>query len=402
MVQGNAILVVDLGNSSTKGKVMFGKDANGKYRFRKFDIPNVFAPIDKDYEVSSDYSTDNSTILRTNTSLNGISICGDFCTGELQARERAMSAIKPSATRKKWECESTVLSMRMAFYQAAKCIMEMQHVSDFDQLDLNWKVVVLLPPGDVDNGKAPITEIIKNISTVDAVFPEVSLPINVETVTVLPEGYCAYIATVYDVGQVYRPEYKYLTEEVIIIFDIGAGTTDVCLVRKNKLIQNSRHTITQGGNNVYQQVKRKLQLDGIDIDDDSIRAGILCGYVKDGSKKIDIVDKINQARNEIADKIISAFQDFIEMSDIKLRSVGYAITCGGGAMSDSTCQGIIPLSQHIINNFKKLSPNAELVATPTEVVTITSDDGNSSKVEQPIPLRELNLLGASILAEVLK
>ena len=70
MVQGSGILVVDLGNSSTKGKVLFGKDSQtGKYRERKFDIPNVFAPIDEGYVVSSDYDDDTSTILRVDTQL---------------------------------------------------------------------------------------------------------------------------------------------------------------------------------------------------------------------------------------------------------------------------------------------------------------------------------------------
>ena len=46
MIQGKAILVVDFGNSSTKGMVLFGKvGATGRYRKAQFEVPNAFAPI---------------------------------------------------------------------------------------------------------------------------------------------------------------------------------------------------------------------------------------------------------------------------------------------------------------------------------------------------------------------
>ena len=99
MVQGKATLVVDLGNSSTKAKVLYGKDAQtGKYRERKFEIPNYFAPIDSDYEVSADYSEATSTILRVNTSLNNREIVGEFCNGELQQKQKPLSVITVSYT----------------------------------------------------------------------------------------------------------------------------------------------------------------------------------------------------------------------------------------------------------------------------------------------------------------
>lgn len=41
MIQGHATLIVDLGNSSTKATVLFGKDSQtGKYRARSFEVPN--------------------------------------------------------------------------------------------------------------------------------------------------------------------------------------------------------------------------------------------------------------------------------------------------------------------------------------------------------------------------
>lgn len=402
MVQGKAILVVDLGNSSTKGKVLFGKSSqSGKYREKRFDLPNVFAPIESDYEVSPDYDEFNSAIIKVDTELNGVDIKGYFCNGDLQAKEKPMATIKPSATSKKYDLESTVLSYRLAFLQAHKAIMNMQRVSDFSQLDITWKVVTLLPPGDVDEGKDKIIDIVKSITEVESVLPQAKIPIKIESVAVLPEGYCAYAGVVYDVGCVYRPEYKYLLEETVLVIDIGAGTTDCLLIKNNKLVQSSKHTVTQGGNNVYQYVRRKLRCKGLDLDDTVIRNGIIKGVVKDGSKEESIVDIVNDAKAEIAQKIISEFQDYIEDSDIKVRSIGHVLVCGGGSMADSDVPEILPLSKRVFDFFHKLSPNSSLIELPKHTVTKNSEDGDTEKVVETISPRDLNLLGASILADLM-
>lgn len=402
MVQGNAVLVVDLGNSSTKGKVLFGKDStSGKFRSRKFDISNVFAPIPTDYEVSDDYNTDTSTILKVETELDGHSIVGNYCNGELQEREKPLSTIKPSASSKKYHLDSTVLSMRLAFLYGYKAIMEMQRVNDYDQLDITWTVVTLLPPGDIDDGKIPMTQLVKSVTSFEAVYPKVSKDINITKVVVLPEGYCAYAGVIYDVGHTFRPDYKFLTGETVLVIDIGAGTTDILMIASNKLVQNSKYTISQGGNNVYQLVRRSIMKTGTVIDEADIRNGVISGYVKDGSKQVSIVDYVNEAKQEVAQKIVSEIQDFLELTDIKARSVGYVLVCGGGSMQDSDVQAIKPLSERIIESFKQLSPNSELVEIPTHVVTKRIDEDTTDKVEEQISPRELNLIGASILAELL-
>lgn len=400
MVQGNANLIIDLGNSSTKCIVQFGKDSQtGKYRERRFDIPNIFAPISSDYEVSPDYDDATSTILCVDSELDGRVIKGCFCNGELQEKEKPISTIKPSATSKKYDLDSTVLSYHLAFLFAYKAIMNMNRISDFNQLDISWNVITLLPPGDHDIGKEPITNIIMSIKEVNCCFPVCKIPVKINRVFVFPEGFCAYAAVVYDKGMVYRQDNKFLTEESVLVIDIGAGTTDFLLIKNNKLVQNSKCTVTQGGNNVYQYVRRKLKAKGLDLDDTDIRNGIIKGVVKDGSKEISIIDIVNDAKEEVATKIISGFQDYVEDTDIKLRSVGYVLVCGGGSMKDSDAESIITLGEKVLERFKQLSPNADLVEIPTHIVTKELGDGDTKKMEERISPRDLNLLGASILAE---
>lgn len=401
MVEGNAILVVDLGNSSTKGKVLFGKDGKtGRYRERQFDLSNVFAPIDKGYVVSNDYDDETSTILRVDAELNGHPIKGDFCNGELQQKEKPLCIIKPSASDRKYNLDSTILSFRLAFLHAYKAIMRMQRVSDYKQLKITWSVVTLLPPGDIDEGSDILKKLVEDITVVESVFPEVTIPISIKSVSVLPEGYCAYAGVVYNSGMKFREDYKFLTGETVLVIDIGAGTSDILLIKNNKLVQNSKYTVTQGGNNVYQLVRRNLRVSGLDLELADIQQGVISGKVRDGSKEISIVDLVNSAKSEVAQKLVSEIQDFLEVTDIKARSVGYVLICGGGSMQMSNIKEIVPMSDKVIESFKQLSPNSTLVQLPTHVVTRDNDEGEAVKCEEMISPRELNLIGASILAEV--
>ena len=203
----------------------------------------------------------------------------------------------------------------------------------------------------------------------------------------------------YDKGQIFRMGYEYLKDETIMIFDIGAGTTDCMIIRKNKLIQDSKHTVEQGGNNVHNLVRKELRMRGIDLDEQSIIEGVIKGKVRDGAKDISIVDIVNQAKRTVAQKITSDFQDYLSTVDIRMRSIGYVLVCGGGSMSDVSCPDIVPLSASIIELLKKLSPNMELIELPKVQVTTTDDTGNSQTKDVELSARMLNLVGASILAE---
>lgn len=405
MIQGNATLVIDLGNSSTKGMVLFGKDSQtGKYRERRFDLLNQFSVVRPDYVVPTDYSDTTSTVLTVDAVVNGNQLKGTYLNGEAQQKEKPSGALRPSATRKKYELDTTALSIELAFLYGFKAIMNMSRISDFSQLDITWKVVVLLPPGDVKAGKEKTESLVKSITRVTTSFPKCDLPTNIDKVVVLPEGYCAYIACVYDKGHVFRADYKYLNDETVIVFDIGAGTTDCMLVKDGKLVQSSMHTVGKGGNNVVQIVKRELELQGIELDDEDVQKGVINGYIKDGATKMPIADIVNNAKSEVASIIIDDFTGYLERTNLKARSVGYVLVCGGGSINDSDCSEIKPLSESLVDNFKALSPNAALIDIPTHIVSKADEndeDGVLKKVEEKINPRDLNLIGASILAELL-
>ena len=80
--------------------------------------------------------------------------------------------------------------------------------------------------------------------------------------------------------------------------------------------------------------------------------------------------------------------------------MGYVLVCGGGSIDDG-CEEIAPLSHKVLESFKTLSPNSELINIPEHTVQKEDEDGVPVTVKEQISSRDLNIIGASILAEVL-
>lgn len=400
MLEGNATLVIDFGNSSTKCVCRFGKDRNKIPFRRRFDLSNTFAQVETGYTVPSDYSPNTSTLIKVDTELGDRPVVGEYANGMLQVNEFPLAAIKPSATLKKYDSIATVLSVRQAFLHAYREIMVNMGITDIEQLKLTWKVVALLPPGDLENGKEPMKKIIENVDSIHSLFPRRDIEINISDVMVLPEGLCAYIAVTHETSDTFRVGYEDLMSASVMVFDIGAGTTDCLLIKNNALVQNSKHTINTGGNNVMQKVRGKLNLKGIDIDMTEIKEGMLTGVVRDGSKPIGIVKLINNAKREVAQQIINDFQEYLEKTGIKTRSVGYVLICGGGSMDSEENDEIETLGFHVGDNFKLYAPNCITVELPVVTETVTEEDGTIQKKTYQLSPRDLNLIGAEMVADV--
>ncbi len=399
MIQGNASLIVDFGNSSTKCTVLFGRSAKtGLIKERSFELSNEFAVIEPNYVVSPDYDEKTSCILTMHSKVDTTPIVGDFCNGELQRKEKPSSSLRPSATRKKWSLPSTILSFNLALYKASLAVLAMSGTSDISQLGIQWDVVALLPPGDMEVGAKPMEDLLKSVTEVNVKYPKVSFPVKIRNVSILPEGFCAYTACVYTKQLKFRPENQHLTGETVLVLDIGAGTTDYVVIEDNKIVRSSMYSITQGGNNVFQAVRKSLRLRGIDVKDDAIRKAITEGFVKDGAKAVNIVDLINKGKEDVAQVIKAEFLNFLEETGVKTRSIGYILVSGGGAITDSHVEGVKPISESIIENFKTLAPNCECVQIPTDYICFTDMYGNKIECEEQLSLRWLNLFGASILA----
>jgi hypothetical protein len=398
MIYGNATLVIDLGNSSTKGALLYGKDTKtDETRIIPFELSNKFGTVisnEKEFEAyMNEYANDgSSTVMRYNNTY--------YCNGAIQEINFHANAVRPTASTKKYDSVCAIPSMMLAFIKATDIILKTENVKSTDDLDITWNIVALLPPGDLEAGKDVITEKAKSITRIDSAIPKMTFDVKIDKVAVLPEGLCAYMAVVFNTGRKVRTEYKYLTEETVLVADIGAGTTDFILVRNNKLVQNSKYTVNKGGNQVSAQVRSALNSKRkISISKDKLESALSEGVIKNGATKEDIRDIISDVRAEMGAELQSKVLDYFEEINIDSSEIGYIILCGGGSIDDKS--GVKSLGYYVSKSLKDIIPNAEVVELPVRTVQKLDNTGEFSSVEEKMSPRELNILGACIMAETM-
>ena len=413
MVKGKAVLVLDFGNSETRVAVKYGKDSQQRIRERKFDLPNSFARVQDDYVIPDSYDKDTSSIMEMSCATSTKEYFGRFAHGEVVRVEfePTGACIRPTAQLKKYDTYNTVLSYGASLLQAVRCIMEMTQTPDPNDLDLELDVVALLPPGDIKNGAEALEKLIKS-AEIKFVEPNVDFTgIKPNKVIVLPEGFCAYIGVVYESLGVFREGYSDIAKGITLIIDIGAGTTDCIMVENGKVVDNSKHTVSIGGNNVRQSVRAKVKekYEFKPNENDATQA-IVSGILQDGSKKINILDIIDESKQVVAVRLTNDIRDFFEEIMYNVRRLENLLVCGGGTLSGTIDkeelikmgykeEGLVdrPISEIIKDYISEFAPNITLVELPKKKVK----DSSGVETLEKISPRMLNIEGASIIADKL-
>lgn len=396
MIEGTCKLTVDVGNSETRVGVQYGKSSKtGLPQTRVVILSNGYSPMEDTTKIpilksSGNYAAETSRILKYGE--------GYYCNGEIADTEYGMYITRPTSYDKKYESDETMKAIINALCQGIMEVAEMNSAEPED-VYVSWEVSVLLPPGNVEDvvhtstgdisGAAFLAQRIKAIKHIDFELPELHADVDISKVTVYPEGHCAFMAVLFEHKGVMRNDYKYLVTSPTMIIDIGAGTSDICVVENGKTLINTRFTTELGGNNVHTKVNDMLKADGIKLYDADVRRGVVTGYVYDGAKKVHIERKIAMAKQQVANQLVSNIQAFFESRGYPPQKLANLLVCGGGAERGES-EYLNPISDYIVHYMRKLSPNIQSVPYP--MVT----EGDEQKEMSP---RLMNIYGAMILAE---
>lgn len=405
-VTGTATLVVDLGNSETRAVVKYGVNASGNKRVKRFTLPNVFygypveetvnSAVSQDMDKQDVYTAENANIFMH----NGIA----YCSGELAIEEHRDSNFRPTALDKKYNSVTTPLSFKLAFLKAYEIIADWMNC-EVEEVEVSWKVACLMPPQDMDavggsnnpeerneKGSALMIKRIRSIKEIDFLMPEVKKEIDIESVRVFPEGFCALMAVIFKDEGMVRKDYVGLLDEDVytMIVDIGAGTTDCVVAKGRKILPYTKYTVEVGGNNVH-QIFRKLLKDnqGIVVDDSRARKASICGTVKKGAIEEDVTDSVNVAKQQVAKRLENSIVEFLESSGVNIQNISYLLVCGGGSESSAN-ENILPISKYLVDFLKNKCPEISLVDLPKEL----DENGNLKRISP----RLLNIIGASVMA----
>lgn len=394
MTLGTAKLVVDLGNSGTRVRVSYGKNSKGIPRMRKTELSNRFQNLgpaketgELDRILENDaYNAENSSVFVLNGEY--------YCNGEVCRSEYNGGSIRPSASgRRKYEDMACKLALVNAFRFGFESVADITG-NDIDMLDgISWNLDILLPPEDLDgDGPKKLAEMARSISQINFILPKITKGIKIESVKVLSEGVCALVAVILETPEKPRKNYEYLTdpEELTMIIDIGAGTSDMSLAQGIKVITASRYTANIGGNNVTERVDDFLRRRGIRQSDKNVAKATVSGNIKVGGKQVDISRDVDTARKEVSQALVNEINKFLERNKYSMQSINNLLICGGGAI-DSEIEGVKSLAEYLVSYIKEISEYINIIELP-EVV---NEDGELEKLSP----RDLNIIGATILAE---
>lgn len=386
MVEGKAKLVIDLGNSETRVITQFG----GKSVLTV--LPNMMSDLTDGavatFMKSEDYNEETSRIFE----YKGV----NYCNGELCEKEFGVTAMTPTALLKKYDTLISELNIQNAFRQGFESVSRIANC-DMQSVDVEWDVTVLLPPEDIELGSKVISKKIQGMKTLNFKMPELVKVLNVLSVKVLPEGFAAFIGILFKSKSAIRSEYSFLRNATTLIVDIGAGTTDVIIVKDGKALQSSRFTVEIGGNNVHQIVRSKLKRKGIALPSSTVREGVETGVVKNGSRVVEIATEIAEAKDMVASQLVDAIQMFFEGTMYPVGMIEYVLTCGGGAEKGNV-DGVKPMAEYLISYMKKLSPDMELVSDLVEEYKEVGIKAKMPEGREQISPRMYNIIGANILS----
>ena len=384
-----ASLVVDLGNSQTRVITQIAK--NGEIDNRFSVLPNRYAFVENDYEIPEQYLVDEDNPTYVFHQKDFVHVAGLYSDVEMSG-----SQMRPTSEEKKYNSSTTDQSLNMAFYAAYQdlSILLGERVED---LEVTWKVTLLNPPADVDYGKDLIAKKVRSIEEIIFDHPtKLRKKIVIDDVTVLPEGFCAFMGTVFTRKGVLRREFAPLVKESCMIIDVGAGTTDYALIKNGQLVDSMKDSISIGGNHVIRGFSKELRQQGYSVSYAQEEEANATGKIQDGHSEKDISDSIIRSRENIARKLVRSLQDYLELSDYPPRSIQNLLVVGGGTLN--TIENAEPLAEMIVRYFKELSPNVRLVELPLHKVFVEDEYGDFHAQMVPVSPRHLNIIGAAVLA----
>jgi hypothetical protein len=400
-----AKLVLDLGNSETRCVLRVGELKDNSRQEYAYTLSNRFGVAAKNtLPVSDDYSEENTIAFRTKSHVIGADKLeeGLYVNGLMSEREFQNLQLKPTAMTAKYDSRITLLSIFTAIGKAGMWMRDYFRKQGRDvTLDtilnqVEWELDILLPPSQVSKGVDVLNQCLVGDFPVEYVYPEgKNSIIRIRNVQIFSEGVMAYMATIIKKSnKSVRANKRFMLTSNVLVIDIGAGTTDIVLIRNNVPVESSKHTIRYGGNNIKGKLKQLVNADlNVMLPDPYYEEASVTGKLKQGLKEYDVRKQLDIAKREVAMLINNDIQEFLEAADLPIQTVEYILVVGGGSIASSQ-DGIQPISNYILDGLKKFSTNIGLV----DISDITDQTGveMDGTAEDKLSTRELNVVGTCI------
>ena len=346
-------ILIDFGNSETRMTLLVNNKS------KTIVLSNKFAALESGYTVPLEYDNDKTNVICVNGSY--------YASGALADREFAGQLIRPSSMQNKSEQLVTEISYNMALITAIRELSVGSGLS-VSEIEPTFNISVLLPPMEHDIHIDTMKQLLKNVNSVTSYMPvEFTCPVKIDKVQVLPEGVAAFFGVYYteqDGGLVEVFENLAFSTGNVLILDIGAGTTDVVMIKDTELVLDSKDTFSLGGNTVEGQL-RKLLRQKYGFTPSDISSIVERGELNDGNTVKDVSALVTSAKDMYSKMLMTHIHGYLERMSISMREVKGILVVGGGSLPSMRDGKVVSpaMSDVLINYFKELSPNISLMNT---------------------------------------
>ena len=341
----SAGIIIDFGNSETRVCSLHRASLQEIVR-----LSNAFAQLPDDYVVPDQYTSGplESIVFDAPASLADDAPIVRFAAGPIVEREFAVEAIRPTATSRKYAAHATLLSFRYALYVAQKQIAAVVKRA-VGNLHVTWDVTILAPATETSRDHADMFRALftKTDSFTVSCPSTLTIPIDIDSLTVRPEGMMAFAALAFTNGTPASERSKYADSKILVI-DVGAGTTDLTFIDQMQPVAGSYDSYPIGGNNIASRVSRHAREEALST-----------GYLTSGaSKRDDITPLIESATRETVAKAAAQIKQTFTRISIDPQELNYVLIVGGGSLPRGKAD--TSFAEAVVEELRSIAPYIEL------------------------------------------
>lgn len=328
-------ILIDYGNSSTRFYTIYDKHSWYK------ELPNQYVKLTEN--LPPEYVNVESNSFKVNDVL--------YAQGVYVTRECSTMAVRPNSLQKKIVQQVTMLTTHLVINYALRLVAKYRKCTVGD-LDVEITLGILLPAGEHNKDAEVFKAKLKDLHHIEAVTPiAFETDVNITKVMLLPEGAAAYMNAIYKIADngdyVIRDENKMFTEGDLLVVDIGAGTTDIVLIRDGDLTLSSKDTMHKGGRAIESMLKQRLEERfEYKISDKDVRHILETGTLVQGTVTHDVRDVLDGVKDAFSNVLFNYLVEYIERHEIELRALKGLLVVGGGALETKDSDGNV-ISQKI-------------------------------------------------------
>lgn len=396
-------VILDLGNSETRVIVETGK-FQGKFRdTHMFELDNRLSTPFRLLKINMDddkYTQNNSLVFEVkDTVLSGKEINQKVVTGLLAEYEHGMTFSSPDVSIPKYRNHHTLFNTIQALFRTLEYVKDITKTNmSLEEISKNisFDLTVLLPPEQAEQSDNNLVSDLKNIKPVHFYLPNTVIDFNISSVNIQQEGYTAFYGVFLD-RRTKEPRTalaKAIMKRILLI-DVGEGTTDLMLIDHMKALETTKRTFNIGGSNVKSFARYIVSKEtGNTYNSSNFIDAMMTGKLEVGNTIMDISDYVNEAKYNVAYKLVEEIKEYLLATQITPSSINYVLVVGGGTM-ESENKNIQPLGNFIAEHFKNLTPETDFIDVNTIDTTLTLYGK-----DELFSARNVNILGASILTDV--